>query len=85
MHGGDVSSDSSKPVKTNGMPLVTDEEKVKASLKIPIAFTFISLAIGTGIAFAIYEWGAKSKYDANITAVIISPPGEGLCFALAHG
>jgi hypothetical protein len=70
MHGGaGASASDTKPVKPNGMPLLTDEEKDKANLAVGFAFTLLSLGVGTGIAFAIYGWGATAKYDASIDAV----------------
>jgi len=56
------------PVKPDGMPLMKEEDKTGSIMK-PIAFTIISLAIGFGIAYAIYAFGATEFYMKKISTI----------------
>mmetsp|Transcript_17748 Transcript_17748/g.24767 ORF Transcript_17748/g.24767 Transcript_17748/m.24767 type:complete len:232 (+) Transcript_17748:86-781(+) len=56
------------PVKPDGMPLMKEEDKT-GSIIVPIAFTIVSLAIGVGIAYAIYAFGATELYVKKISTV----------------
>ena len=53
------------------MPDLTDEEKEKAKKGklLPVLFPMINMIVGSGIAFAVYSWGDKEKFDSRITIV----------------
>ena len=54
-----------------GLPNLTEEEKEKAANSDKFKSVFypvVSTLIGSGIAFLIYRFGSKDKYDAKILA-----------------
>ena len=54
-----------------GLPNLTEEDKEKAANSDKFKSVFypiVSTLIGTGIAFLIYRFGSKDKYDAKIQA-----------------
>mmetsp|Transcript_96422 Transcript_96422/g.241751 ORF Transcript_96422/g.241751 Transcript_96422/m.241751 type:complete len:220 (+) Transcript_96422:59-718(+) len=63
--GGDASLNG-KGVDERGIPLKSDYPPLPIPV-LYIGFTLVSLAISLGIAFAVYELGPTTKYDAKIT------------------
>ena len=54
-----------------GMPDLTEEEKEKAKKGklLPVIFPMINMIFGFGIAYGVYSWGDKDKFDSRITIV----------------
>ena len=55
-----------------GLPLIDQETKEKKMKFVPLGqfiVPIITTAIGYGIAYAVYAWGDRAKFDANLRTV----------------